>query len=462
LRLTRISALAVAATVVSLLCMSASASAASSPFGCRASANRIGLDGTTLVEPLIANAPTTPCANDTRGVSSTTAQGGSPLSADTGPAAVYTATNSSPSAAALASVDGATVPTSSGNVVVAGPAYAEASYSCVNGSVVPSGTSNLDSVDVNGSPQSVTPNQNDTIQLGGGSYMIANEKIQTGNSLTERLLDVHLADGGEIVVGEAEVTENSSQPCAGGSGGGGGGSGGGGSGGGGPITVCPSGSSYDVGVQSCVIYLPGGGLIEINQPFGGETGGTVMSLARARKLYGSDRACLYGSGPKYAIVATKSRAHIQGTFRAERILALGGHSVVKGGGGNDCIAGPGGNDTLRDSNGNARVYGGPGHNQVFISNGNDRVWLGSGKNKLSAGRGNDWLYGGKGFDVFYVDNGPKHVFAGTRGGRVYAPGARDAVACRSHRDHVYVNEFALRYAQHHGCVAVRKLIPAQL
>lgn len=452
MRLTRISAVATAGVVL-LLCMSASASAASSPFGCRASANRLGLDGTTIVEPLIANAPTTPCANDTRGLSSTSAQDGGSVTANTGPAEVSTATNSSPAAAALASVSGATVPTSSGSVVVAGPAYAEAAYSCVNGSVVPTVTSTLDSVNVNGSPETIAPNQNDTIQLGGGSYMIANETIQTGNSLTERLLDVHLAGGLEIVVGEAEVTQNSSHPCAGGSGGGGGGVGV-------PITICPSGSSYDVGLQACVIYLSGGRVITIGQPFGGETGGTVMTLSEARKLYRS--ACLYGSGPNYVIVSTRSHAHIQGTYRAERILALGGHSVVKGGGGNDCIAGPGGNDNLRDANGSVRVYGGPGHNRIFIRNGNDRVWLGSGKNRISAGRGSDWLYGGKGFDVFYIDNGPKHVFAGARGGRVYAPGARDAVACRSRRDRVYVNTYALRYAQHHGCVAPHRLVPAQL
>lgn len=443
----------IAAAVLSLLCIASTAAAASSPFGCRASFARVGLGGSTVLEPLVANSPGTPCANDGRGLSSVSVPTvGTPI-VKAGPAAVYTATSSAPAAAALASVDGVTIPTSGGPILIAGPVYAETSYSCVNGSVVSNATSTLDLLYINGSPVTITPGQNETLQLGGGSYVSVNEKIQTANSLTERVLDVHLAGLADIVVGEAQVTRTASNPCTGTTGGGGGG-------GGGTLNVCPPGSTYDPVHQVCDIVLPGGTIIIIGPPFKGPTGGTVVALSVARKRYHS--ACLYGPGPKYVIVGTKRGGHIQGTFRAERILGLGGHELINGGGGNDCIDGRGGNDRITEADGNARVYAGPGKNEIFVRDGNDKIWGGPGKNKISAGRGNDWIWGRSGFDIIYVDNGPKHVFAGRRGGRVYAPGARDAVHCSSRRDVVFVNIFAVRYAARHGCVAIHPLRPAVL
>jgi hypothetical protein len=441
--------LGVTAAFVSLLCIASSASAASSPFGCRASAARVGLLGSTLLEPAVANNAENPCVNDSKLLSEVNVPAtGSPL-LTAGPAAVYTAASDATGAAALAQVDGVTIPTPSGALVIAGPIYALAEYSCVNGSVSSNAMSTLDLLYIGGTPVTLTPGQNMTIQLGGGSYVSVNEQISTANSLTERVLDVHLAGLADIVVGEATVNQPASNPCTGPGGGGGG-----------PITICPPGTTYNPGLQACVITLPGGGVIVINPPFGGESGGTVIPLGEARQLYNS--RCLYGPGPNYAIVGTNGPDHINGTRRAERILGLGGNDVINGGGGNDCIDGGRGNDRLTDKDGNVRAYGGPGNDRIFLRNGNDHVYAGTGTNRLSVGRGNDWVYGGPGISTIYMDHGPKHVFLGARGGRAFAPGARDALHCASARDHVSVNIFALGFAKRHGCVAPRPLTPAQL
>jgi Ca2+-binding RTX toxin-like protein len=209
-----------------------------------------------------------------------------------------------------------------------------------------------------------------------------------------------------------------------------------------------------------VIFLPGGGVIIVNPPFGGETGGTVIPLGEARKLYNSH--CLYGPGPRYAIVGTNRADHIHGTKHAERILGLGGNDHIVGGGGSDCIDGGRGNDYLQNKDGNTRFYGGLGNDRIFARNGNDHIWAGNGRNRVSAGRGNDWVYGGPGITTVYMDNGPKHVFLGARGGKALAPGARDAISCASKKDVVYVNIFALGYAKRHGCKILHPLTPARL
>lgn len=447
MRLGRQGILTLAAAVLALLCITSTASAASSPFGCRASTARVALGGSTLLEPLVANDPSSPCANDSKGLGSVNipSTGSTLLSA--GPAAVYTAQSSAPAAAALSQVDGVTIPTTGGPIVIVGPVYTQASYACVNGSLTSNASSTLDLLYIGGNPVTLTPGQNQTIDLGAGSYVSINEKIQTANSITERLLDVHLAGLADIVVGEAKVTQDVANPCAG-------------SNGGPPLNICPPGTVYDPGLQACVIFLPGGGVIVINPPFGGETGGTVISLGAARRLYNS--RCLYGPGPNYAIVGTNGPDHINGTRHAERILGLGGNDGINGGGGNDCLDGGRGNDRLTDKDGNVRAYGGPANDRIFLRNGNDKVWAGPGKNRVSVGRGNDYVYGAPGITTVYMDHGPKHVFLGRAGGRAFAPGARDAISCAGKRDVVSVNIFALPYAAKHGCTKLHPLTPARL
>lgn len=219
MRFTRKGALATAAMVISLLCTAGTASAASSPFGCRAAVTRVGLPNSTVLEPIVANNQAVPCAGDQEGLSSLSVPSAGTPVLTAGPVDTSTAATSAPSAGALASVDGVTIPTSSGSIVVAGPVYAYATYGCSNGTPVASGTSNLDLLYINGQPVTITPNQNQTLDLGGGSYVSVNERIQTATSLTERVLDVHLQGVADIVVGEAMVAEASSNPCAGSGGG---------------------------------------------------------------------------------------------------------------------------------------------------------------------------------------------------------------------------------------------------
>jgi len=188
-------ALPAVVALVSLMCVG-SASAASSPFGCRASFARVGLLGKTLAEPLVANAPTNPCATAGSGLSSVAVPStGVPL-VKAGPAGAFTFSSSSqptttgpvaPGAAALASLDAVTIPTGTGSIVIGGPVEAHASYACVNGKVVSDASSTLDLLYINGQVVTLTPGQEETLSLGAGSYVSINHRIQTANSVTERV-----------------------------------------------------------------------------------------------------------------------------------------------------------------------------------------------------------------------------------------------------------------------------------
>lgn len=133
------------AVVVCALVSTGSAVAATTPFGCRAAVARVALGGSTLLEPIVANKATNPCATATDGLNAAKIPSVNSVLALAGPAAAYTfdagtvpATTGpvAPGAAALATVDGVTIPTSQGSIVVVGPVQASASYKCVNGSVV--------------------------------------------------------------------------------------------------------------------------------------------------------------------------------------------------------------------------------------------------------------------------------------------------------------------------------------
>jgi Ca2+-binding RTX toxin-like protein len=486
---------AIASVVVCALVSAASASAATTnPFGCRASLARIGLGGTTLVEPIVANKASSPCATETSGLNSASVPSVGSVIALAGPAGVFTYSSSSqptttgtvaPGAAALAAVDGVTIPTSSGPIVIVGPVQASASYACVNGGVVAKSNSTLDLLYINGNRITLTPNENETIQLGGGNYVSVNEKLQTSTSITERILDVHLQGLADIVVGEAKVTQDAADPCAGTS-----------SSAPPAVNPCPNGSTYDPVSGYCVIQTPGGGVIVISRPFQGPTGGTVLAVSVARKLYKSK--CLAGRGPAYAIVGTNRNDRINGTHRPERILGLGGNDRIAGQGGNDCLDGGAGNDRMWGGNGNNRdfggsgndrisvqngnayvdggsgndriflgngndvVYGGPGNDRISVGRGRDRVYGGPGNDDISTGDGNDWVWGGSGNDRIWVGNGKDHVFGQAGDDRVYAPGEKDYVDCGGGANLAFVNLFAASYAQRHGCGRVRMVRPHRL
>jgi Ca2+-binding RTX toxin-like protein len=483
-------------SIVGALSVSSTAMAAT-PFGCRASVSAARpASGPPTVEPYVANRAEVPCATDTAGASSGSAGG----VGTAGPAAAYTYSSSSadqtagpvaPGATAFVSLNGGSMANSGAAVAVAGPAQAQASYACVNGAAVGSASSSLSAATVNGqtvSPSSLGAEQ--TTQLGGGSYVTFNQKVQTSTSLTQRLVFMHVAGVGDFVLGEAEVTLGTGDPCAG-TGGGGGGGGGGGTPAPPSLNACPPGSTLIPADQMCEIVVPGGTNIGVTRPFAGPTGGTVMSLAKARKKYKS--GCLYGPGPKYAIVGTQRADRIEGTPRGDRILGLGGNDRIAGHGGNDCLDGGPGADRIYGGNGNDRVYGGPGNDRIsvqngssrvwggagndriFLGNGNDQVWGGPGNDRISVGRGNDrvwggpgndtistgngndWVWGGPGNDHIYVGTGKDHLFGGSGNDRMFGPGLVVYATCGSGRSIVYVNVFGMPYARAHGCRTVRKI-----
>jgi Ca2+-binding RTX toxin-like protein len=478
----------IAVALCGLAYAGSAAAATTSPFGCRASLARVGLGGSTLAEPLVANSANTPCATETKGVNTVNVPSAANQFINGGPAAVFTFSSTSqsspagpvaPGAASLASVDGVTIPTSSGNIVLVGPAYAQVSYACVNGKLTSESKTTLNALEINGNRLALVPDQGMTIQLGGGAYLAVNEKLQTANSLTARLVDLHIPGLADVVVGEATVSYTG-DPCAGTNGqtppG---------------TTACPAGSTYDPVMQVCEIVLSNGQVIVIGPPFTGPYGGTVIALSEAQKLYKS--ACLSGPGPQYAVVGTNGPDRIDGTQRPERILGLGGNDRIAGQGGDDCIDGGSGNDLIWGGNGNIRTYGGTGTDRIWDGNGtdvvsggagNDRIFIGngsdrvhgnagndrisvgrgndhvygdSGNNTLSAGNGNDWIFGGSGTAKIYVGNGKSHVVGGKQGGRIYAPDVHMFVKCMSRKTLALLTKFERGYAKHHGCTRIKTI-----
>jgi Ca2+-binding RTX toxin-like protein len=482
---------------VCVLLFASSASAATNPFGCRASLARVSLGATTAVEPLVANKSTTPCATDSDGVNSVSVPSvGAPL-VKAGPASVYTFSSDSeptttgpvlPGATALTAVDGVTIPDGSGSIVIVGPVQDQVSYACTDaGKLTTAASSSLDLIYVNGQAIQLTaPGANQTLSLGALGSISTNVLTQTATSLTEQLLVVHLlGTAATIVVGEAQVTQGAN-PCAGT----------------GPypppatttptppsLGACPVGSTLDVAAQECVIVLPNGTVIVVSRPFEGPTGGTVLALSVARKEYKSP--CLYGSGPQYVIVGTNGPDRINGTHRSERILGLGGNDRIAGQGGNDCIDGGAGNDKIYGGNGNERiygatgndrisvqngnslVYGGTGNDTIFLGNGNSHVYGGAGNDRISVGRGsshvygnagndtiaagdgNNYLYGGAGNDTLYAGNGNDHVYGGSGNDRIYGRAIDLDVFCGTGQDLAYVPTFDAPFAKSHGCERVR-------
>jgi hypothetical protein len=401
--------------VLALVSAGSAVAATSNPFGCRASVARVTLLNSLTVEPITANPKTAPCATDDHGVNSVAVPSATSNLVDVGPAAAFTFSSTSqptttgavaPGAAALASVDGVTIPTGQGAITIVGPVQAEAAYACENGKLTSSASSTLDILKVNNQAIALpAPGAPLRIPLGSLGYIAVNEKIQTDTSITMRVLDVHLNGLADVVVDEAKVTVTGSDPCAGSTG---------------PVTPpatnpCPNGTTYDAALQACVIVI-GGKTIIVSPPFQGPTGGTVLALTVARKRFKSP--CVHGAGPAFVIVGTNHHDVINGTRKADRILALGGNDRVSGQGGADCIDGGGGNDRIWAGKGDARIYGQAGNDRVAVQDGNSRVVLGAGHDVAFLGNGNDTVYGGKGADRIAVGRGHSHVYGGAGNDRI--------------------------------------------
>jgi Ca2+-binding RTX toxin-like protein len=337
-------------------------------------------------------------------------------------------------------VQGVVIPAPNNVITVVGPVEATASYACSNGTLTSQSQSTLDIINVNGKNMTLpAPGTPETIQLGGGNYIAVNEKITSGTSITERVLDVHLAGIADIVVGEATVDLTRSDPCAGTTG---------------PppnTNACPPGSTLDPVRLLCVIVLSNGKTIIVGPPFTGPTGGTVLAVSIARKKYGGP--CVNGPGPQYALIATKAHGRVTGTLKSDRIIALGAFERIAGLGGNDCVDGRGRHQTIWEGNGKrVRVYGGPGQTRIGIGNGNDLVYGRKGSDWITAGNGNDTIHGGHGNSRLDVGLGRSKVFGGPGRNRIFAGADRAKVSCGSGKHNVaFVRIRAARYARAHGC-----------
>jgi hypothetical protein len=411
--------------VAAALLMTAPASAApTNPFGCRASVQALRVAALPAAEPTVANPAETPCATDSAGAGQTSTGSTAVGTTSAGPSGAYTVSDSStPGATALASVDGGTVAAAGTTAALTGPANAQASYVCVNGAAVPSGSSDVSVAVINGQTlRPSSPGAETTIQLGGGVSATINQQVQTATSLTERLLVLHIEGVGDEVLGEAQVTRPAGDPCTtgtgsgsagSGSGGGGSGSGSGGSGSGGPgsgsggsgsgsgdsLTACPTGSVLVASAQLCeIVFADGAHNIVVSKPFAGPTGGSVVPLAAARKKFKSP--CLSGKGPKFVVMGTNKANTIRAAKTAERIVAMGGND------------------------------------KVIVKSG---ASCGNGADAITVGRGKDHLFGGAGND------------------RLRAPGRVEYVNGGAGKDVAYVTAKEMKYARRHGCEKVHRI-----
>ena len=428
-----------------MLVFAGSASAAGTPFGCRASTLRVTLLSALTVEPTIANPNTTPCATDTAGAATISVPVTGTSIANAGPVGAFTYSVYSPSGAtapgatAVAAVQGVTIPTGGGgSIVIVGPVTATASYACVNDALVATGSSTLNLISVNGQNMTVPAGTPDRIDLGGGSFIALNQKVQTGNSLTETVAEVNLQGIADIVIGEAKVTQSQANPCAGTSGA--------------PpvLEICPPGSTLNISAQLCEIVEPNGTVIVVSRPFQGPSGGTVYPTSVVAAKY-PGYPCTTGPGPKFALVATKRGGRVYGTPKSDRILALGAFERVAGLGGNDCINGNGGNQTIWDGNGNDRVWSAGGYNRVGVGNGNDYVNGRSGHGFYTAGNGNDRVTGGKGGSHIAVGLGRSSVYGGPGNDTIFAGASAAKVSCGGGHNTAFVRIKAGKYARAHGC-----------
>ena len=480
--------------------------APANPFGCRASVERMSsLSGAPSVEPYVANPNDLPCATDSAGVNSaSTNLGALGLlgNLSVGPAAAYTNSVNDATdlgATALASVSGGSIPTGpAGTLSFGGPAQATASYTCVNGAVQASFGSTLDAVQLAGQTISLPGGVPDTIDLGGGSYIALNQATMNATSITEQLVHVHIAGAADVVQGEAAITQPASNACAGitGSGGttgGGGGGGGTGSGGGGTGSgtgtgtgtgtgsgttasdVCPVGSTLLATTGMCEIITSGSGAtakgIVVARPGSEEIlGASVISLAKARKLYGKKTACLNGAGPKYVVIGTKKanritvakvRMRVLGLAGNDRITVKGGNrTCVNGGAGNDTIInkdknrvtvfGANGNDRITLGDGPAYVLGGKGNDRIIAGNGNVDLQGNAGADHIKAGNGADRLNGGSGNDVIIAGTGQARLNGGPGNNRLTAHGKKAFVQAGKGTSTAYLRKANRKYAKTHG------------
>ena len=447
--------------------MPAAASAfTSSPlWKCRASATWTSVAGNNRVEPVVANGnpSTSNNASPDRAQCATEEAGADNLATPIGvPTDILSAQSASAkttitpelgraidqTVVALAKVEKLALPLGGGTVILGvGAATSEVTGSCENNQPKLVGTSSMADLTLGGTPISL----NDLLAglqqalepLGVLVEVKFNEQVVAERSLTQRAAHIKLLGGqamtplADIVIAETKVdadqfTCDPNKQIPGFEG-----------------QICPTGSELDVTSGLCVIRLPGsgggggggvGGVIVVGRPFQGPSGGTVIPLADARKLFGNHE-CLRGNTPGYAIVGTNARDRITGTNGRDRILSLGGNDSVDGGRGTDCVDVAAGNDRVTGGIGSDRIIGGAG-NDTLTGNldrdnitggaGNDKLNGGPGRDRLDAGAGNDRINAGFNADTIIAGAGRDYVNIATAG-----PAAK--ANCGTGRDTIRMN-----------------------
>jgi hypothetical protein len=202
---------------VALSVLAAPASAATSPFSCRASVVRAAIPPAPVIEPFVANAADAPCTADTKSVlgpatvgpatvsvaTATTNQtppGGGPFVAGQGPTAQATV------ASAVISL-----PSTPPTVIALTGLQAKAAYTCNGrtGHVTPSGSATV--ATLNGMPVAPGPH---TISLGGLGTLFLNQVTVSGHpdTITSRAVFLHTILG-DVVIAEAKTDKQANFTC---------------------------------------------------------------------------------------------------------------------------------------------------------------------------------------------------------------------------------------------------------
>ena len=364
--------------IVATLCVAvltaAPAQAQAPTDNCRASAARFASPPSATSEPAVANANGSPSVSDTA------------QPADAAPVGPFTV--SEPSAltrreagvlAATASVESAQL-ASGGSAISVGAVTSSQFVACNSGASSASGSSRVDALVVGGTPVNVIADR-PLDQTIGAVRIRANQF--DGTTRRALILDVGTT---QLVLGEATASGDACQT------------------GGGRAQICPTGATYDVARNVCVIYEAGaaGGVIVVGATFQGPSGGTVISLLEARRQANDGTLpksrCLRGSGPRFVVIGTNRADRLTGTNRADRILARGGNDHVDGGRGKDCLDGNRGADRVAGGLGNDRLFGQQDRDKLTGGLGNDRLSGGAAADSLNTGFGRDYANAGAGND----------------------------------------------------------------
>jgi Ca2+-binding RTX toxin-like protein len=468
------------------------------PFGCTATTAKATVLGQYLLPgATAANPAVKPCATDAQTLNQTTVN---PLGIglSVGPASASTKLTTDKvdgstvytGATATSTVDALSLTAPGLSIGITTPSQAKVDYACVNDTLVPAASSTLNLITINGNTISLNGLPKD-LSIPGVATIQVNQHTATANSDTETLLHVQLLGTGGLTldVGSATASASGSSPCAGtsanggggngGGGNGGGGNGGGGNGGGGGNPGGPGGNGCPVG------STPNGGVCTIAAQTEGNhsaivfragdiSGGSVISLALARRRYKS--LCLNGPGPKYAVIGNNRNNKITVKNVRERVLGLGGsdklnvlsgkHTCVDGGTGNDTVKagkapvrvyGSGGNDKITVGGGKDVVYGGGGQDRIHAGNGNDSLNGGGGNDTIVAGNGNDHLYGNVGADKLTAGRGRDFLFGARGNDKLTARGRLAYVNGGSGHNVAFVRPGNAKFARKHGCRKVHVL-----